>query len=125
MPRVAFRLAIAIVVLAAVYAFGIDAVAPYVLPLPLAVRVGVVLTATAPLGFVLGTFLPLGVSCIARKVPEPAGVVAWGWATNGFFSVIGSVATAILAMTFGFRIVLGLAALTYLLAIAFLCRLAR
>ena len=124
-PRVAFRLAIAIVVLAAVYAFGIDAVAPYVLPLPLAVRVGVVLTATAPLGFVLGTFLPLGVSCIARKVPEPAGVVAWGWATNGFFSVIGSVATAILAMTFGFRIVLGLAALTYLLAIAFLCRLAR
>ena len=29
--------------------------------------------------------------------------VAWAWAVNGFFSVIGSVLTTMLAMTFGFR----------------------
>lgn len=124
-PRVAPRLGVAVVVLAAAYAFGLDVLAPHVLPLALPVRVLVALVATAPLGFVLGTFLPLGVSCIARKVPEPAGAVAWAWATNGFFSVIGSVATTILAMTFGFRIVLALAAATYLVALAFLRRLAR
>jgi uncharacterized membrane protein len=32
---------------------------------------------------------------------------------NGFFTVIGSVATLMLAMTFGFRLVLVLAALCY------------
>jgi hypothetical protein len=123
--RIAPRLAIAVVVLAAVYAFGLDAITPFVLPASLATRVVVALAATAPLGFVLGTFLPLGVSCIARKVPAPAPIVAWAWAANGFFSVIGSVATTILAMTFGFRVVLGIAAATYLVAIVFLRRLAR
>jgi fucose permease len=28
--------------------------------------------------------------------------VAWCWAVNGFFSVIGSTATTMLSMTFGF-----------------------
>ena len=31
--------------------------------------------------------------------------MAWGWAVNGFFSVIGSVLTTILAMSFGFHAV--------------------
>ncbi|MCC6763820.1 MAG: hypothetical protein IT293_04075 [Deltaproteobacteria bacterium] len=123
--RLAPRLALAVVTLAALYAFGLDAITPLVVPASLATRVVVALAATAPLGFVLGTFLPLGVSCITRKVPDPAPVVAWAWATNGFCSVIGSVATAILAMTVGFRIVLGLAAATYLVAIVLLRRLAR
>lgn len=123
--RLAPRLAVAVVALAALYAFGLDAVTPLVLPASLPIRIVVALAATAPLGFVLGVFLPLGVRCIARKVPEPAAVVAWAWATNGFFSVIGSVATTILAMTFGFRIVLGFAAAAYLVAILFLRPLAR
>jgi hypothetical protein len=52
-------------------------------------------------------------------------MVAWAWATNGFFSVIGSVATAILAMTVGFRVVFGVAAVVYLAACWLLTRLAR
>jgi hypothetical protein len=37
-------------------------------------------------------------------------VVAWCWAVNGFFSVIGSTSTTVLSMTFGFdrTIVIGL-----------------
>jgi len=42
--------------------------------------------------------------------------VAWGWAVNGFFSVIGSVLTTILSMTFGFRVVLMLGFATYVVA---------
>jgi spermidine synthase len=117
-------LALAVVVLAAVYAVGLDAITPAVLPLPLAARIGVAIAATLPLGFVLGTFLPLGVRCLARRVDDPAPLVAWAWATNGFFSVIGSVATTILAMTVGFRLVFCVAAATYLIAVWLLTRLA-
>ena len=47
--------------------------------------------------------------------------MAWGWAINGVFSVIGSVLTTILSMTFGFRAVQAIALGTYLLAgLAFL-----
>ena len=49
--------------------------------------------------------------------PHPDEYVAWGWAVNGFSSVIGAVLTTILAMTFGFNVVLGLALLAYLIAI--------
>jgi hypothetical protein len=117
-------LALAVVVLAAVYAVGLDAITPAVLPLPLAARIGVAMAATLPLGFVLGMFLPLGVRCIARRVEDPAPLVAWAWATNGFFSVIGSVATTMLAMTVGFRLVFCVAAGTYLIAVWLLTRLA-
>ena len=41
--------------------------------------------------------------------PHPDEFVAWSWAVNGFFSVIGSVLTIILAMSIGFRAVQGIA----------------
>jgi hypothetical protein len=48
--------------------------------------------------------------CQAER-PKPApyrhgdACAAWGWAINGLFSVIGSVLTTILSMSFGFRAV--------------------
>lgn len=43
--------------------------------------------------------------------------MAWGWATNGFFSVIGSVLTTILAMTYGFANVLLAGLVAYSVAV--------
>ena len=43
--------------------------------------------------------------------------MAWAWAVNGFFSVIGSVLTTILSMTFGFRTVQLGALATYAVAV--------
>ena len=125
LPRTVPVLAGAVVVLALGYALGIDAVTPSLLTLPLPARIAVALALTAPLGFVLGAFVPLGVGCIVRQVERPAPLVAWAWATNGFFSVIGSVATTILAMTGGFRVVFAAAGVVYLLACWLLARLAR
>ena len=51
--------------------------------------------------------------------------VAWAWAINGFFSVIGSVLTTILSMTFGFATVQLLAVAIYAVAVATYGRLAR
>ena len=47
-----------------------------------------VIALCAPLGFCLGMFMPLAISLVAR--PRHSNeYVAWGWAINGFFSVIG------------------------------------
>ena len=51
---------------------------------------------------------------------HPDEYIAWSWAVNGFFSVIGSVLTTILSMSYGFNtvqymalVVYGIAALAY------------
>ncbi|MDQ1381218.1 MAG: hypothetical protein QOJ71_1937, partial [Actinomycetota bacterium] len=71
----------------------------------LALRVlfaGAILT---PLGLCLGMFMPLGLGRVASLTEHGEEYVAWGWAVNGFFSVIGSVLTTILSMAVGFRLV--------------------
>ena len=75
----------------------------------LTVRVLVALLVTAPLGMCLGMFMPLGLGVVSGMSPHPDEFVAWSWAVNGFFSVIGSVLTIILAMSIGFRAVQGIA----------------
>jgi hypothetical protein len=74
----------------------------------------------APLGLCLGAFMPLGHAAVSRLGAHPAECMAWGWALNGFFSVIGSVLTTILSMTLGFRMVLVLAVAVYGVAVLML-----
>ena len=50
-------------------------------------------------------FMPLGLGRVRTLSPAGEQYVAWSWAVNGFFSVIGSVLTTILSMTFGFQAV--------------------
>jgi predicted MFS family arabinose efflux permease len=59
----------------------------------------------APLGLCLGMFMPLGLATVSRLTDHGDAYAAWGWAINGFFSVIGAVLTTILSMSFGFRAV--------------------
>jgi MFS family permease len=110
---------ILIVALAAItlfYQFGLNDLTESLLSEALAVRVIVSLLVLAPLGFILGMFMPLGLSVVAGLTPHADEYVAWGWAVNGFFSVIGSVLTTILAMSFGFRFVQYLALGVYVVA---------
>ena len=78
------------------------------LTLPLRVSVAVLLV--APLGILLGTPFPTGLRLVAK---EASPLVPWAWGVNGFFTVIGSVAAMILAMTMGFTAVLIVAAGCY------------
>jgi hypothetical protein len=85
-------------------------------------RIGLVFVLLFPVGVLLGMFLPTGIDR-ARMMAEQAGadegrLVAWCWAVNGFFSVIGSTATTMLSMTFGFdrTIIVGL--VLYAIAVA-------
>ena len=95
----------ALVVLTIAYLVGLDVLTDGLLDAPFAVRVFVSVLALAPLGLCLGTFMPIGLGVVAGLTPHPEEYVAWGWAVNGFFSVIGSVLTTILAMSFGFHAV--------------------
>ncbi|MGH9228106.1 MAG: hypothetical protein ACRD07_05125, partial [Acidimicrobiales bacterium] len=95
----------ALAALTVFYRFGLDPLTESLLPQPLAVRVLVAVVVLAPLGMCLGMFMPLGLATVSRLTDHGDAYAAWGWAVNGFFSVIGSVLTTILSMTFGFRTV--------------------
>ena len=89
----------------------------------LAVRVvfaGAILT---PLGLCLGMFMPLGLGRVASLTEHGEEYVAWAWAVNGFFSVIGSVLTTILSMAIGFRTVQFAALAIYAVAVVAFTRL--
>jgi hypothetical protein len=92
---------------------------------PLGVRVLVAFLVMAPLGVCLGMFMPLGLGAVSRLSTHGREYVAWGWAVNGFASVIGSVLTTILAMTFGFTAVLLVALAVYGVALLVLRGLIR
>jgi len=90
---------------------------------PLAGRVAVAIGFIAPLGFVLGAFMPLGLHTVSGLTRHSQEYVAWAWAINGFFSVISSVLTTILSMAYGFSLVLGLGIAVYGVAALVLCSL--
>ena len=120
-PRLASRtdhpLVVLWVVLGALtlfYQFGLDALTDALLPSGLAVRVAAAIIVLVPMGVCLGMFMPLGLTQLTRISADSDQYVAWAWAVNGFFSVIGSVLTTILSMTFGFRIVMFLALVAYI-----------
>jgi hypothetical protein len=96
------------------YRFGVPALTESTLDAPFAVRIALTVLVLAPLGLCLGMFMPLGLSTVADMTDHADEYVAWGWAINGAFSVIGSVLTTILSMSFGFRTVQVLAMVIYL-----------
>jgi hypothetical protein len=123
--RVVPVLLAAIVGLSLFYGFGLPPLLDALLSWPLAARIPVAFLVLAPLGLCLGTFMPVGLQAVARLTDHDQEYVAWGWAVNGFASVIGSVLTTLLAMAFGFGTVLLIALVTYLVALTALWGLLR
>jgi SAM-dependent methyltransferase len=107
---------LAVAALAVVYALALPRVVPALLPLPLAARIGVAVLLLAPLGFLMGMPFPRG---LARTGQGPFPAPPFYWGLNGLFSVVGSVATMLAAVVFGFTWALvGGASLYALAAIA-------
>jgi hypothetical protein len=112
-----FVLWIAVVAIAIYYLFGLTPTTNALLDLPLLLRVPIAFAFLAPLGLCLGVFMPLGLGAIAASTESPTEYVAWAWALNGFASVTGSVLATMLAMTWGFNIVLVFAIAAYTVAV--------
>ena len=90
------------------------------LGLPLTIRLILTAFLLSPLGLLMGIPFPAGIR-LMKKQDQAAGIeneaqdvsIPWIWAVNGAASVVASILSALLALTFGFSWVLRLGALCY------------
>lgn len=76
-------------------------------------RVLVSVAVLAPLAFAMGLPFPLGLSRLAATTPA---LVPWAWGINGVASVLSALLALLLAIEFGYAVVLWCAAALYALA---------
>ena len=76
-------------------------------------KVALCVALLAPLGLAMGMPFPMGVAAVAAS-SEP--LVPWAWGINACASVIGAVLATLLAIHFGFTVVVIAALLLYVLA---------
>ena len=116
---------VALVLLTAFYLFVMPEITDAFLSLSMIFRAGIAFVMLAPLGLCLGMFMPMGLQTVAGLSEHPREYVAWGWAVNGFASVVGAVLTTIVAMSVGFSVVLVVALGIYAVAVLTLRSLLR
>ncbi len=90
---------------------------PQTMGLSFGLRLVVTMVLLAPLALLMGIPFPSGVRWVGRHHP---GVIPWLWGINGVMSVLGSALATALAIHFGFRITLLIAAGFYALAGVFI-----
>jgi MFS family permease len=98
-----------LVVVALAYLATADPITDAALAWPQWSRIALVFALLFPVGLLLGVFLPAGMDAVvaatagADEAEQDRGrLVAWSWAVNGFFSVLGASLTTLISMTFGF-----------------------
>jgi len=87
----------------------------------LGLRLLVSVLSLAPLGFLMGVPFPRGIEIVGGLAPD---LVPWAWGINGCTSVLASILSAMLAISFGFSRVLVGASVAYLAALGVIYPLA-
>ena len=82
---------------------------------PFALRVAVTIALVAPIGLLLGTFLPVGLEQLKRSAP---GFIPWAWGINGAFSVLAPVLAVAFSMSWGISALLIAAIPVYMVTAA-------
>jgi hypothetical protein len=113
-PRIPWRPgAVVLTAAALVYPFAVGWITPLALPAATPVRIMVAALMLFPLGFLMGIMFPRGLTHIEKIDPD---LVPWAWAINGTVSVISAIVAALLALSFGFSVVVQVGAIAYGLA---------
>ncbi|MGZ5000204.1 MAG: spermine/spermidine synthase domain-containing protein [Methylomonas sp.] len=68
----------------------------------------------APLGFCMGMPFPMGLAALSRTAPA---LIPWAWGINGCASVISAILATLIAMQFGFTVLIVMAIALYALAV--------
>ncbi len=97
-------------ILVGVYALLLPEMFSIALSAPLWARLVIAVAALAPPGFLMGIPLPGGLALLEERDP---GLISWAWAVNGATSVVASILAALLALSFGFSVVLILGGACY------------
>lgn len=85
--------------------------------LPDTVKITLSIILIAPLAFFMGMPFPMALTVLGEKAPT---LIPWAWAVNGCASVLSAVLATLLAIHFGFTVVVLLALLLYgIAAVAF------
>jgi MFS family permease len=76
--------------------------------LPLPIRIIISVVSTAPIGFLMGIPFPAGLDWVRRHHQSTGNahqnrMAAWIWAVNGSTSVIATILSSLLALSFGFK----------------------
>jgi len=102
-----------IVVLGVAYLLGLPSFFELTIGLPRIVRLLLTLLLLAPLAFCMGIPFPQGLLRVGTRQPI---LVPWAWGINGCASVVGAAAAPLVAVHFGFSMVVLVALVCYAVA---------
>jgi len=106
---------ISICVILFLYQFILPHIFNHTLKYSLIAKILITVGIIFPLGFLMGMPFPLGIKLVYSMFREKnEGFIPWLWATNSFSSIIASVSAIIIAIYFGFKVVVLLSAFIYL-----------
>lgn len=91
-----------------------------IIPYSITMKALISILTMVPLGLLMGIPFPMGIRLIGQR---NASLIPWAWATNAFLSVLAPVITIMFATVIGFKSILWLGSITYLIAYAGLRRL--
>jgi hypothetical protein len=95
------------------YSILIPAISDSISPHPMSVKILLIFFIFMPLGFLMGIPFPTGLKILGGKNES---LIPWAWAINGCLSVLAPVIAIMLAIVIGFKMVIWLGALSYLMA---------
>ncbi|MEC9375425.1 MAG: hypothetical protein VYA80_03520 [Pseudomonadota bacterium] len=107
------RVVPSILIVGAIILLAFDAIAYSTAGLPIGARIIVSILILAPLGFALGIPFPSGLAVLTETAPR---MVPWGIGINAFASVVASSSSLPAAMLLGYKILLIIGLLFYVLA---------
>ena len=94
-----------------VYLLSLSYLIHALISLPTYLKVFISLALIAPLGWLMGMPFPLGIKLTSENAQF---LVPWCWSINGAFSVLASVVSVVIAITFGFSAAMALGGTAYL-----------
>jgi len=103
-----------IFVLALIYPFLLDKIIELLISSSLITKVLITILMIAPLGFFMGFPFPMGIRAIKKEL------IPWSWAVNGSASVLSPILAILIALSFGYRIVIIMAGVIYILGLLFI-----
>jgi len=107
----AFMLPMAAIALLSIgYSLGFEAIAGFLLKTGSLSRYLFSIILIAPLGFCMGMPFPMALANISRTAPA---LIPWAWGINGCASVISAILATLIAMQFGFTVLIFLAVILY------------
>ena len=103
----------AISIVSICYILGFSSITAFLLGTGNLTRYVFAILLIAPLGFFMGMPFPMGLTKVGQTTPA---LIPWAWGINGCASVISAILATLIAMQFGFSVLIFLAISLYCLA---------